>query len=82
VLAGVISDGDLRRLLQKSPDPLKLTAGQVMTRQPKTIGENELAAAALAKMEKMKITSLIVVDAARIVVGVVHLHDLWRTELI
>jgi arabinose-5-phosphate isomerase len=81
VLAGVISDGDLRRLLQRSPDPLKLTAAEVMTRQPKTIGENELATVALAKMEAMKITSLVVVDARRIVVGVVHLHDLWRTEM-
>ena len=63
ILAGVISDGDLRRLLQKSADPLKLTAGQAMTRQPKTISEDALATAALAKMEEMKITSLVVVDA-------------------
>ncbi len=81
VLSGVISDGDLRRLLQKSPDPLKLQAGQVMTKEPKTIGEDELATVALAKMEKMKITSLVVVDAQSIVIGVVHVHDLWRTEL-
>jgi arabinose-5-phosphate isomerase len=82
ILAGVISDGDLRRLLQKSADPLKLTAGQVMTRTPKTITADELATAALSKMEDMKITSLVVVDAAKTVVGVVHLHNLWRTELI
>jgi arabinose-5-phosphate isomerase len=81
VLVGVISDGDLRRLLQKSPDPLKLSAVQVMTREPKTIGENELATVALAKMEEMKITSLVVVDSQKIIVGVVHVHDLWRTEL-
>ena len=81
VLAGVISDGDLRRLLQKSADPLKLTAGQVMTREPKTIGEQELATVALAKMEEMKITSLVVVDASKTVTGVVHVHDLWRTEM-
>lgn len=81
VLTGVISDGDLRRLLQRSPDPLKLTAAEVMTREPKTIGENELATVALAKMESMKITSLVVVNADRVVVGVVHLHDLWRTEM-
>ncbi len=81
VLAGVISDGDLRRLLQKSPDPLKLLAGQAMTKEPKTIGEHELATVALAKMEKMKITSLVVVDPERIVIGVVHVHDLWRTEM-
>lgn len=81
VLAGVISDGDLRRLLQKSSDPLQLSAGQVMTREPKTISDSELAGVALSIMEEMKITSLVVVDAARIVVGVVHVHDLWRTEL-
>jgi len=81
VLSGVISDGDLRRLLQKSPDPLKLLAGQVMTKEPKTIGEHELATVALAKMEKMKITSLVVVDAEGIVIGIVHVHDLWRTEM-
>ena len=81
VLTGVIADGDLRRLLQKASDPLKLPAGQVMSRAPKTIDENELATAALSKMEEMKITSLVVVDAERIVIGVVHLHDLWRTEL-
>jgi arabinose-5-phosphate isomerase len=81
VLSGVISDGDLRRLLQKSPDPLKLLAGQVMTKEPKTIGEDELATVALAKMERMKITSLVVVDAEGIVIGVVHVHDLWRTEM-
>ncbi len=81
VLAGVISDGDLRRLLQRAPDPLKLTAGEVMTRTPKTIAENELATAALAKMEEMKITSLVVTNTAGVVVGVIHIHDLWRTEM-
>jgi arabinose-5-phosphate isomerase len=81
VLTGVISDGDLRRLLQKSADPLKLSAGQVMTREPKTISDSELAGAALSKMEEMKITSLVVVDAEKRVLGVVHVHDLWRTEL-
>jgi arabinose-5-phosphate isomerase len=82
ILAGVISDGDLRRLLQKSADPLKLTAGEAMTRNPKTVSPDALATAALAKMEEMKITSLVVVDAGKAVVGVIHLHDLWRTELI
>jgi arabinose-5-phosphate isomerase len=81
ILAGVISDGDLRRLLQKSSDPLKLSAGQAMTREPKTISGSELVGAALSKMEEMKITSLVVVDSAKKVLGVVHVHDLWRTEL-
>lgn len=82
VLVGVISDGDLRRMLQKSTDPLKLAAGQVMSANPKTIFGDELATVALAKMEESKITSLVVVDAGRKVAGVIHLHDLWRTELI
>jgi len=82
VLEGVIADGDLRRMLQKASDPLKLSADQVMSRKPKTIYENELATAALSKMEQMKITSLVVIDSENVVIGVVHLHDLWRTELI
>jgi arabinose-5-phosphate isomerase len=81
VLAGVISDGDLRRLLQRSEDPLRLSAEEVMAKAPKTIDENELATAALAKMEDLKITSLVVVDQSRKVIGIIHLHNLWRTEL-
>ncbi len=81
ILMGVISDGDLRRLLQSSPDPLKLAASQVMTQNPKTIQGHELATAALQKMEDLKITSLVVVDSERAVAGVIHLHDLWRIEL-
>jgi arabinose-5-phosphate isomerase len=81
VLLGIISDGDLRRLLEKTPDPLRFTAGQVMSPNPRTIGGDELAASALAKMEAMKITSLVVVDGARLVTGVIHIHDLWRTGL-
>ena len=80
-LRGLISDGDLRRLLNMSTDPLKMKAGQVMSRTPKTISPDELATVALSKMEEKKITSLVVIDENRKVVGVVHLHDLWRTEL-
>ncbi len=80
-LLGVISDGDLRRLLQKSPDPLKMVAGDCMTSTPKTITEAELAPAALARMEELKITSLVVVDSSRLVLGVLHIHDLWRTQM-
>ncbi len=81
MLAGIISDGDLRRLLQKSPDPLRLEAGQCMTRNPKTISAEQAATAALAKMEELKITSLVVVDAKRTILGVIHIHDLWRTQM-
>lgn len=81
-LAGIISDGDLRRLLEKrGKEVLDMTAGEAMTRNPKTIGAEEFAATALALMEEKKITSLMVVDAGGKLKGIVHLHDLWGTEL-
>lgn len=82
-LIGIISDGDLRRLLEKrGKDVMDLTAGDAMTRNPKTIAKEEFAVTAIAVMEEKKITSLIVVDRAQKVEGIVHLHDLWTTELI
>jgi arabinose-5-phosphate isomerase len=82
-LVGIISDGDLRRLLEKrGKDVLDLTAGEAMTRNPKTIGSGEFAATALALMEEKKITSLMVVDPGGKLEGIVHLHDLWTTELV
>jgi len=82
-LRGVISDGDLRRLLEREGGAaLGRTAGEAMNAHPRTIGAEELAARALAILEERKITSLIVVDAAGRVEGVVHLHDLWGVELI
>ncbi|MBA3914139.1 MAG: KpsF/GutQ family sugar-phosphate isomerase [Acidobacteriales bacterium] len=82
-LAGVISDGDLRRLLEsRGKDVLDLTAGECMTHHPQTIVSSEFAAKALALMEEKKITSLVAVDDNGEVVGVVHLHDLWGTEMI
>jgi len=81
-LVGVISDGDLRRLLEKrGKDVLDLTASECMTAQPRTIGANEFAATALALMEEKKITSLAVIDDERVLLGIVHLHDLWGTEM-
>ena len=80
-LLGVISDGDLRRLLEKrGKDVLDLTAAECMTVKPRTIGANEFAATALALMEEKKITSLVVVDGD-ILLGILHLHDLWGTEM-
>jgi arabinose-5-phosphate isomerase len=82
-LLGVISDGDLRRLLEKcGKDVLDLTAFECMTAEPKTIGKDEFAATALAIMEDKKITSLVVVDGDGKLDGVVHLHDLWGTEMV
>jgi arabinose-5-phosphate isomerase len=82
-LCGVISDGDLRRLLEREGGAaLSKTAGEAMNPHPKTIGADELAAKALAILEERKITSLVAVDADGKVEGVVHLHDLWGVELI
>jgi arabinose-5-phosphate isomerase len=82
-LLGVISDGDLRRLLERrGKDGLDLTAAECMTRAPKTIAAGEFAATALAIMEEKKITSLAVVDSAGKLEGIIHLHDLWGTEMV
>ena len=82
-LVGIISDGDLRRLLEKrGKDVMDLTAGEAMTRDPKTIAGAEFAATALALMEEKKITSLMVVGGGGKLEGIVHLHDLWTTELV
>jgi len=82
-LVGVISDGDLRRLLElRGKDALDLAAGECMTRNPRTIKGNEFAATALALMEEKKITSLAVVDGNGKLEGIVHLHDLWGTEMV
>jgi arabinose-5-phosphate isomerase len=82
-LRGVISDGDLRRLLEREGGAaLSRTAGEAMNANPRTIAAEEFAATALAILEERKITSLVVVDADRKVEGVLHLHDLWGVELI
>ena len=81
-LVGIISDGDLRRLLEKrGKDVMDLTAGEAMTRSPKTIAADQFAASAIAMMEEKKITSLMVVDGDGRLEGIVHLHDLWGTEM-
>ena len=80
-LAGVITDGDLRRGLVSEDRLVERTAGDVMTTSPNTIAPSALAAQALHVMEAQRITSLAVVDDDDRVQGVVHLHDLWRTEL-
>jgi arabinose-5-phosphate isomerase len=82
-LIGIMSDGDLRRLLErKGPDALAMTAGEAMNAAPRIIAPDEFAARALSIMEEKKITSLVVVDPAGAVAGVLHLHDLWGLELI
>jgi arabinose-5-phosphate isomerase len=81
-LLGIITDGDLRRHMERADNILELSAAEVMTRGPVAIPPTTLAAAALNLMEERKITSIVVVDGeGRRVAGVVHLHDLWRTEM-
>ena len=81
-LVGIISDGDLRRLLEKrGKDVLDFNAGECMTKNPSTIAPTQFAATALALMEEKKITSLVVVDGDMKLQGIVHLHDLWGTEM-
>jgi arabinose-5-phosphate isomerase len=79
-LVGLISDGDLRRLLERDgAKTMEKTAREAMNRSPRTIRGGELAVRALGAMEEAKITSLVVVDEAGSVLGVIHLHDLLRT---
>jgi arabinose-5-phosphate isomerase len=82
-LAGIITDGDLRRMMEKQGGAtLEMAAGACMTRSAQTIGPHVLASEALNLMEKRRITSIVVVDESQGVLGVVHLHDLWTLELI
>ncbi len=82
-LVGLISDGDLRRLLEHhGKEVLDLTAAQCMTRSPKFVGPEIFAIAALDIMEQKKITSLPVVDDTGRLQGVLHLHDLWGTQML
>jgi arabinose-5-phosphate isomerase len=81
-LLGIITDGDLRRHMIKAPGIMELTAGEVMTRDPVTIPPTTLAVEALNIMEQRKITSIVVAAGEKRVAGVVHLHDLWQTELV
>lgn len=80
-MLGVISDGDLRRLIERDEQVLRRTAGESMNANPITIAGHELASAALQLMEERKITSLFIVDEARRVEGIIHIHDLWGLEL-
>jgi arabinose-5-phosphate isomerase len=80
-LVGIITDGDLRRLLQRTENVFGLTAGEVMTRNPKTIKKNALAVVALQEMEHYNITQLVVIDDERFPIGMIHIHDLVKAGL-
>jgi arabinose-5-phosphate isomerase len=81
-LVGVITDGDLRRFLQQGGDFSKVTAGSLASRRPKLIGPDELAAKAVEMMERYSITTLVVSENAKRIVGVVHLHDLLKHGIV
>jgi arabinose-5-phosphate isomerase len=80
-LLGIITDGDLRRMLQKESDLSRIKAQDVMTKNPKSIEQSELAVAALGKMQENSISQLVAMDGPR-VVGFVHLHDLLREGIV
>jgi arabinose-5-phosphate isomerase len=82
VLAGILTDGDLRRLLQRGTAAAEARVAGVMTRSPKTIGEEALGAEAVAVMERHAITTLFIVDGARRPRGIIHLHDLLRAGIV
>lgn len=81
-IRGIVTDGDLRRLMIKEIDFSNARAEEVMTPNPLTIEENQLAVEALKILEDNRITSLVVIDDKNQVSGLIHLHDLWRTEMI
>ena len=80
-VAGIITDGDLRRLLQKDANFLKKKAEECMHLKPLTIEPQSLATAALQIMEERKITSLLVTTKEENLVGIIHIHDLWKTQM-
>jgi len=81
MLKGIITDGDLRRHMVSATHLLQRTAAEIMTTSPVTVPPDTMAAAALHILEQRRITSVVVVDLAQHVLGVVHLHDLWRIEM-
>ena len=81
-LMGIVTDGDLRRHMGRGSRLLEATAADVMTEHPVTVGPDVMAVEVLNVLEARRITSVVVVDADTRVLGVVHLHDLWRTELV
>ena len=81
-LVGVITDGDLRRLHLTGKSIDDLSAGEVTSREPKTIRADDLAAKALEVMETWQITSLVIVDPGRRPVGLIHMHDILRAKIV
>ncbi|NGZ04141.1 MAG: D-arabinose 5-phosphate isomerase, partial [Nitrospira sp. WS238] len=82
LLVGVITDGDLRRFLQRGTDLVNTTAGELASANPKSIGPDELAAKAVEMMERFSITTLVVTENERTIRGVIHLHDLLKNGIV
>ncbi len=82
-MLGIITDGDVRRGIQKyGKDFFEMKAEEVMTKSPRTICEDELAATALSQMQKHSITSLVVPDSEGVVTGIIHLHDILKEGIV
>ncbi len=81
-VVGIITDGDLRRLLEKKRDVFKTTAEKIMTKNPKIVEKNNLAAKALQIMEKYSISSLIITNENKNPTGIIHLHDILKTGVV
>jgi arabinose-5-phosphate isomerase len=81
-LVGIITDGDLRRFVQKGGDFARSTAGDLASRNPKTIAPDDLAAKAVEHMERFSITTLVVTEEERKILGVIHLHDLLKNGIV
>ncbi|HKE61109.1 MAG TPA: KpsF/GutQ family sugar-phosphate isomerase [Nitrospira sp.] len=81
-LVGIITDGDLRRFIQQGGDFSKITAGQLASRNPKSIVPEDLAAKAVEMMERFSITTLVVTEGDRKIAGVIHLHDLLKNGIV
>ncbi|MEK6665944.1 MAG: KpsF/GutQ family sugar-phosphate isomerase [candidate division NC10 bacterium] len=81
-LLGIVTDGDLRRVHLRDAPILSLRARDCMTRSPKLIGKDELAAKALQVLESFAITSLVIVDEAHRPVGIIHMHDILRAKIV
>jgi len=81
-LIGIVTDGDLRRAIEKKLELSKLSASDVMTENPKTAAENELALEALNVMEKHKITSIVVTNNKKKIIGLIHMHDILQAKVV
>jgi len=81
-LIGIVTDGDLRRAIEKKLELSKLSASDVMTENPKTAAENELALETLNVMEKHKITSIVVTNNKKKIIGLIHMHDILQAKVV